>query len=94
MGVDTHLLSTVAMLRAAFPGGIPAADVLPVARVLYDHMSDRNLAEVLAATTGGESLVLLNEIAKATALAGSAPRVVSALARLEAHGFAEWTRSR
>ncbi|MBX2798204.1 MAG: hypothetical protein KTR31_11055 [Myxococcales bacterium] len=89
MSVPPHLASTRRLLWAAFGGPVPPGMVLPVIRVLYDHMSDRNLADVMADVNGGEA-VWLNEVYRAAALAVDDPDVRRARMTLLRHGLASW----
>lgn len=50
------------MLECAFPNGIDEEDYLPLLAVLYDEMSDRTLARVIADFTGRDYFVVLNDV--------------------------------
>jgi len=64
--------------------------VLPTLRILYDHMSDRNLADVFAHINGGDAGVWLNEVYRAAALAIDDQAVQRARSLLEKHGLSGW----
>ena len=58
-----HLRPSVEMLRRAFPQGLPEPDYRPLLAALYEDFSDRNLAAVVAAFTGGDPLRVGNDAA-------------------------------
>ncbi len=89
--VPSHLASTVAMLAAAFPEGVQEQERLPLLRALYDHMSDRNLAEAMAIVTKSSPDQVLNEVYAASQLDLTDPRVESVTHRLRSHGFERWS---
>lgn len=84
------LSSTAELVARAFPAGVPAELVLPVVRVLHDHLSDRQLASVLATLTGADPGVALNEVYRAARLKPGDLGVVRATSALEAAGFKAW----
>ena len=50
------------MLRSAYPDGIPGPAYGPVLALLYEHFSDRHLAELMAHATGQDAARILNDI--------------------------------
>ena len=75
------------MLRDAYPGGMPDMAYFAVLALLYEHFSDRNLTELMAAVTGKDAAQILNDI---YACAGSepAPSTIAAVRTLLArHGL-------
>lgn len=54
--------STYIMLIKSFPDGISQLQYGSLIKILYDHMSDRNLATVLAEITKKNYEVVLNDI--------------------------------
>ncbi len=64
------LWSAARMLRSAFPHGIPDTAYGPVLALLYEHFSDRHLAQLMADATGKDAARVLNDI---HACAGSKP---------------------
>lgn len=75
------------MLRSAFPDGIPLMAYFPVLALLYEHFSDRHLAELLAHVTGKDAARVLNDI---PASVGNRPGSAAAEALkklLEQHGL-------
>lgn len=84
--------STLRMLRSAYPGGVPKSSLIPVARSLYEHMSDRQLAATLAAASGEDAAVVLNVVYRAVALDWQDPAVQAVVAVLRRHGYDDWCK--
>lgn len=62
--LPNHLKSTARLLEAAYAGTIPENDYPAIVAVLYEHLSDRNLAEVLCHFTAKDSIVVWNDIGR------------------------------
>lgn len=60
--IASYLLSTYRLINCAFPDGIDPELYLPLLALLYDEMSDRNLAEVVATYTGKDYYRVLNDV--------------------------------
>ena len=75
------LSSATRMLRNAYPGGIPDAAYRAILSLLYEHFSDRNLAELMAAVTGKDAALVLNDI-YACASSKPAPSAIAAARNL------------
>ncbi|MEM6927112.1 MAG: hypothetical protein AAF602_09300 [Myxococcota bacterium] len=88
--MEPHLQSTQDLLLRAFGGPVPEDCILPCMRVLYDHMSDRNLAAVMANVNGGDASAWLNDVWRAAQLSLDDPSVVAQEQTLSKVGFAEW----
>jgi hypothetical protein len=88
--VHPSLQSTVDMLRKAFPNGIPPQELLSVLRLLYDNMSDRNLAFVASVLTEQPSEVMLNKVYDAAGLSADDPRVLRMRDHLKQYGYDDW----
>jgi hypothetical protein len=58
----SHLASTYQLLQCAFPQGVMAQEYFPLLFLLYEQMSDRSLAQVIAEFTGKAYPVVLNDI--------------------------------
>lgn len=84
-----ELASTYVMIERAFPGGIEAWAYLPLLSILYDHMSDRNLAQVVADISGRDHAEVLNDVYRVGA-GLDLPRKDEVLSRLRAHGYDAW----
>ncbi len=60
--IPAHLVSTYQLLQCAFPQGIEDQEYLPLLSILYEQMSDRSLAQVIAEFTGREYHAVLNDV--------------------------------
>jgi len=60
--IPKHLRNTFRLIRAAFPDGLDKTTYFPLLFVLYDDMSDRNLAEVVSKYIGKDYSTVLNDI--------------------------------
>jgi len=81
------LSSAARMLRSAYPGGMPDAAYVPVLVLLYEHFSDRNLSELMAAVTGKDAAVVLNDIYACASSKPAPSAVAAARSLLEQHGL-------
>jgi hypothetical protein len=89
--VPKELLSTVQLLRKAYPDGIPDRDYFAVLALLGPHMSERGLGEAVSYCCEHDRFVIGNDWA---AVASRNPPPAAELERvrstLEAAGFSEW----
>jgi hypothetical protein len=60
--IPAHLVSTYQLLQCAFPQGIEEQEYFPLLSILYEQMSDRSLAQVIAEFTGKEYHIVLNDV--------------------------------
>lgn len=92
--IPDELKSTADMLRCAFPEGIEPPAYVPLLAILYEHMSDRNIALVISAITGRAWEEVLNDVYKiGSGSISVATHVLSDVAcRLRDCGFDEWTK--
>jgi len=65
MRLAEYLRPTLEVLRRAFPSGVPDSDYLALLVVLQDHLSEENLAAVVAELVDGETVVVANDAAAA-----------------------------
>ena len=75
------------MLRSAYPGGMPDTAYFAVLALLYEHFSDRNLVELMAAVTGKDAATILNDIYACASSKPEASAIAAARRRLERHGL-------
>ncbi|WP_037285160.1 DUF3349 domain-containing protein [Saccharibacillus sacchari] len=81
------------MLVKQYPlGVIPKSEYAPLISVLHEHMSDRNLAEVLSLFTGKENALALNDIYKSVTTHRPNDKAFDSVKqKLIAQGIATWT---
>jgi len=82
--------SVVALLNRAYPNGIPSKDWDGIMFVLFEHMSNRQLASVVSFFTSVDYMIHCNEVLGIGA-DGCDPEVVERVrVRLNAAGYDEW----
>jgi hypothetical protein len=74
--IPTHLASTYKLLQCTFPQGISDEFYLPLLSILYEEMSDRNLAEVISEFTRRDYHTVLNDVYRVAAIPISSPELV------------------
>ena len=90
MELAEPLRPVLAILRQAYPAGLPQQDYLPLLVVLGDLLCDRNLALVVAEFIDGETVVVDNDAAAAHDFRKPARHDVTRVrAALDAHGLAD-----
>lgn len=94
--VPDRLSALLGVLRRAYPHGIPGRDYMPLLDFLQWHMSERSLAIIVAALTGGDPAVVADNsavLAAAPAGGGCRPGDISRVrGRLDAKGWDEVSR--
>ncbi|MEG3848973.1 DUF3349 domain-containing protein [Microcoleus sp. herbarium19] len=89
--IASYLSSTYKLIQRAFPDGIKEEDYFPLLALLYDEISDRNLAEVMAHSTGKDYSIVLNDV---YSVGSTYAPDAKAIAKLKKHllgcGYAEW----
>lgn len=89
--IAPYLLSTYQMINCAFPDGIQSEAYLPLLALLYDEMSDRNLAEVVAHYTGKDYGVVLNDVYRVRSTdVPNLEAIAKVRQRLLPCGYEEW----
>lgn len=89
--ISKHLLSTKVLIETAFPAGLTDVEYLPVLKVLYPHMSDRNLSEVIAACSKYHQTEISNDIAKVALMSESEfPKLPYVVDHLKRAGLDDW----
>ncbi|WP_347903499.1 DUF3349 domain-containing protein [Pseudomonas purpurea] len=78
MPPELHASSVGALdlLKGMYPTGIDEADYLPLLAVLYEHFSDRNLANLISNLTPKDSDVVLNDIYAAVSTKRPSPSAI------------------
>ncbi|AVH70133.1 DUF3349 domain-containing protein [Nostoc sp. 'Lobaria pulmonaria (5183) cyanobiont'] len=91
--IAPYLLSTYKLIQCAFPNGIETQDYLPLLALLYDQMSDRNLAEIVVHYTGRHYAVVLNDVYRVvTTDVPKAETIDKVKQRLLVCGYQEWLK--
>jgi hypothetical protein len=92
--IPTHLVSTYQLLQCAFPQGFGEQFYLPLLSILYEEMSDRNLAQVMAEFTGREYHAVLNDVYQVASTSTFSPELIEAVRRkLMGCNYEEWLMS-
>lgn len=91
--VPIHLQSTVVLLKKSFPTGLKENEYLAVIQLLYDGMSDRNLAEVLSFVTGRSYESCYNDICGVFHRTLEVSVYEFTKNRLYENGYADWIES-
>ena len=92
--IPEYLQSLYDLLSSAFPNGIASEHYLPVLFMLYEYMSDRNLAEIVGTFTGKNCYRVLNDVYRIGSSDDipSQEHIESVKKKLMEHGFEEWTQ--
>ena len=75
------------MLRSAYPGGMPDAAYVAVLALLYEHFSDRNLSELMAAVMGKDAAAVLNDVYSCASSKPETSAIADARKLLARHGL-------
>ncbi len=90
MFINNALKSTEKMLKKTFETGISEEEYYVLLFLLYDYMSDENLAIVMENLTKKSKWVIENDIAVSINKDFSPEIIISIEDRLNANGFKEW----
>lgn len=90
MVLNSALKSTEKMLKKTFKTGISEEEYYVLLFLLYDYMSDENLAIVMENLTKKSKWVVQNDIAVSINKDFSPEIIMSIEDRLNANGFKEW----
>jgi hypothetical protein len=89
--IPTHLVGTYRLLKCAFPQGISEEFYSPLLAILYEEMSDRNLAQVIADFTGREYHAALNDVYRVASMATFSPELIEAVQqKLMGCNYEDW----
>jgi len=90
--IDQSLLGTYKMLKCAYPGGILKEDYYAILHLLYEHMSDRALSQVIEYLTGVSKYIIYNDVlASQSTSKPSQEDINRVILKLTACGYSEWT---
>ena len=90
MFINIALKSTEKILKKTFETGISEEEYYVLLFLLYDYMSDENLAIVMENLTKKSKWVIENDIAVSINKDFSPEIIISIEDRLNANGFKEW----
>ena len=90
MFINNALKSTEKMLKKTFETGISEEEYYVLLFLLYDYMSDENLAIVMENLTKKSKWVIENDIAVSINKDFSPEIIISIEDRLNANGFKKW----
>lgn len=90
MFINSALKSTEKMLKKTFETGISEEEYYVLLFLLYDYMSDENLAIVMENLTKKSKWAIQNDIAVSINKNFSREIIMSIEDRLNANGFKEW----
>jgi hypothetical protein len=91
--LPSNLRTTYKLIESAFPQGIDEGAYLPLLALLGEQLSDRNLAEVVAAVFGLEYERVLNDVYRARSTSIPSPDAVQRVKDcLLPHGYECWLR--
>jgi hypothetical protein len=89
-----ELVETAAMIRAAYPHGIPEDAYLPLLALLVEGMSFRALAKVLSYCTGKTYIQVYHDTLGVASPYGpkvtASPAYETVARHLRQHGYDEW----
>jgi hypothetical protein len=89
--IPAHLTTTYQLIQCAFPQGIGEQVYLPLLSLLYEEMSDRTLAQVIAEYTGKDYHGVLNDIYRAGSGVKDSTEMIDAVKqRLVSCGYEKW----
>jgi hypothetical protein len=83
--------STVEMLRAAFPNGVPEDAYLPLLALLHECMSFRSIATVVSHCTGKSYITVYHDVMGAISAEGPDAKALAPVKKLlQRHGYDAW----
>ena len=93
VSIAPYLLSTYKLIQGAFPNGIDSESYFPLLALLYNEMSHRCLAEVIAHYTRKDYYIVLNDVYGVESTNVPTPRAIAKVKqRLLACGYEEWLK--
>jgi hypothetical protein len=90
--VPDHLITTHAMLSGAFPDidHLTETDYHVILKILMEHMSHRNIVDVMAALVPKHPAFILNDVYRTFHMHFPDQDIVRITQELEKHGYAAW----
>ncbi|MDE6568629.1 MAG: hypothetical protein K2K70_12985 [Lachnospiraceae bacterium] len=93
LSLPDTLKSTYDMLAESFPDGISEEHYWIILYLLYDDMSDENLAIVMSHLVNKSYAIISNDIYRACQMEFDSVLLDEIENRLEKHGFLEWKKT-
>jgi hypothetical protein len=92
--VRPELRGTEAMIRAAFPNGVPEHAYLPLLVLLHECMSFRSIATVVSHCTDKSYITVYHDVMGAVSHEGPDATALEPVKKLlQRHGYDEWLAS-
>ncbi|MFB9244488.1 DUF3349 domain-containing protein [Massilia antarctica] len=88
--IEEQLMKTVALIKRAYPEGFPNDEYRAVLNILYEHMSDRNLAEVISFFTERDYAFTYNEVLEIGSKESEVKNTQIAMDKLIDAGLPKW----
>ena len=89
--IPAHLASTYQLIQRAFPQGIDEQIYLPLLKILYEHMSDRSLAQVIAEYTEKDYYGVLNDVYRVGSIDAFSSEIIEFVKqKLISCGYEKW----
>jgi len=92
MRIPEFLKSTYIMLIEAFPNGICEEYYWVILYLLYDYISDRNLALVMSYLINKPSEIIMNDIYRVCQMEFNFKLIEEINGKLDKYGFEEWKK--
>ena len=77
--IPGYLASTYNLIECAFPEGIDEQRYWALLSILYQNMSDRSLAQVIAECTGKDYHVVLNDVYRVGSMTNFSSEVIDSV---------------
>jgi uncharacterized protein YktB (UPF0637 family) len=90
--IPNNLFSTYQMLDGAFGNGIQEKQYFALLDILYEELSDRNLALIMSKITKKEYSEVLNDIYKLSKTIIKEDMHKEVLDRLKVYGYDDWLK--
>lgn len=88
--IAEHLMKTVSLIKSAYSAGIPDDEYKAVLCILYEHMSDRNLAETMSFYTGRDYAIVYNDVLDVGSKKAAIQNTQLAMDKLINAGLLKW----
>ena len=91
--IPNHLQKTYKLITSSFPQGIKQNEYEILIYILYEHMSDRNLSDILSIITNKDIIIVSNDIPQYCSDHNLNHDMTNeVMTKLNEHGFQEWIK--